>query len=164
MWPEQIDPAALKARNLVDVGHLASNLLREGGVSGPPTPQNLVALLEPGRSVIVERRSLPRGLHGQIVPDRLGWTILLNESDHPRAQRLSLYHEAFHILRRSRGLFGDEDYRYLEWLANAFAYRVLMPRDWLATALKQTADTRRLATLFFVPLTAMRARLKELGR
>lgn len=163
-WPERVDFAARRVAHLADVGRLAEDLLQTAGVCTPPTPENAVAFLDPGRRVEVKQRPLERGLHGLVARDVLGWIIHLNEGDHPYVQRFTLFHEGFHIIRRSRRLFVDEDYQYIEWLARAFAIRVLMPRRWLFDALKETRDVRRLCARFKVNRPVMMERLKDMGR
>ncbi len=145
------DPAALRVRDLAVMAHIAGKLLRQGGVTGPPVPENLVALCDPGRRVLVEERPLARGQHGVVQRDSLGWLIIVDQRAPRVVQRYTLFHEGFLIIRRARGLaLAGDGLHYLEWLANAFANRVLMPREWVYEALRTTTDLRRLCEMFYV--------------
>jgi Zn-dependent peptidase ImmA (M78 family) len=143
---------------------LADQLLREGGVGGPPVPANLVAFCDLSRPVYVFRRRLGPGLRGVVKPSRHGWLILIEESLSRSAQRFSVFHEAFHVLQRARGVLSHGDPHYQEWLADAFAARALMPGPWLEEALRQTQDQDALAYRFRVSRAALAARLRDLAR
>ncbi|MCL4465309.1 MAG: ImmA/IrrE family metallo-endopeptidase [Chloroflexi bacterium] len=152
------------ARDKAELEALASRLLRQGGVGAPPVPANLVAFCDPSRPVYIFRRRLGWGHRGVVKPSRHGWLILVEESLSRSAQRFSIFHEAFHVLQRAQGILPHGGADYQEWLANAFAARVLMPGPWLEEALRQTADVDVLAYRFRVGRAAIEARLRELTR
>ncbi len=146
--------------DLANVEQEAAQLLSLSGVFKPPTPSNLISLFDPGSRVIIVTRHISP-LRGAIQPDPRGWVIVLNSQLPRGAQRFSLFHEGFHILQRIGAVSLAGPAEYGEWLADQFAARILMPRQWV-TELAPKADLQRLCAIFKVSQAAMRRRLKEL--
>lgn len=153
--------AARAMSDLAMLEYKANDLLILGGVSRPPVPENVIALFDPPHAIRIERR--PLGLIRAIL-DQMGdrWLIVLNSRLPKSAQRFSLFHEGYHILqRRMTAPAGDDSYN--EWLADGFAARVLMPREWVMQARTKIVNTAQLGRVFGVSERAMQRRLRELG-
>lgn len=146
--------------DLATVESEANHLLALGGVVRPPTPSNLISLFDPGGRILMVSRPIAP-LRGVIQPDPRGWLIVLNSQLPYSAQRFTLFHEGFHILQRLGAAPVTGPAEYGEWLADQFAARILMPRQWV-TELAPKADLQRLCAIFKVSQAAMRRRLKEL--
>ncbi len=153
--------AARAMSDLAMLEYEANHLLALGGVTHPPVPENVIALFDPPHAIRIERR--PLGLIRAIL-DQMGdrWLIVLNSRLPRNAQRFSLFHEGYHILQRTLMMpAGDEAYN--EWLADGFAARLLMPRQWVMQASLKVADAAQLGRVFGVSERAMQKRLRELG-
>ncbi len=145
---------------------LAQSYLKKAKVSSPPVPSHLVEFADKRRDV--EVRPIPlSSYHGAIWRLEDAWVIHVNEHDSPEKQRLTLFHEAFHILAHSRAtpVFrtrSSEKGAFNELLAENFSYHVLMPRNWIEEKWSELKDVRSMAELFMVSEPAMLLRLKSL--
>lgn len=116
-----------------------------------------------------EVRSIPlRAYHGAVwhLQDRA--VIYLNANDSPDKQRLTLFHEAFHILVHSKTVPVIEKQpghynSFIEMLADYFAGCIVMPRNLVQEKWAQFKDIKRLAAAFHVTESAMWIRLEGLG-
>ncbi len=165
-WNGDSAYTARAVRDLGEVEQLASCLLPAAGISAPPVPENIVAFCDSGRPVKIYRRPLG-AMHGLLEPSPEGWLIIVNERLPRGAQRFSIAHEAFHLLQRSGRVclphVGGGGPEYQEWLADAFAARLLMPRRWLVEISARRVDLGMLAYIFRVSRRAMERRLGELA-
>ena len=96
------------------------------------------------------------------------WVIQLNKDDDRATQRLTLFHEAFHILARCKTtpVFRQsrpEESVFNELLAGGFAACILMPRQWVREKWVEVKDLGRMAEIFDVPKALMCIRLRFLG-
>ncbi|MBI2869341.1 MAG: ImmA/IrrE family metallo-endopeptidase [Chloroflexi bacterium] len=145
---------------------LAVKYLKMGGVKAPPVPSAIINLVDPGRSI--EIRPVPlKAYHGAIWRIDDGWVVHLNSGDTREQQRLTLFHEAFHILAHCRATpvfkkAGNNRGSFNELLAENFACHALMPRRLVEEGWRQTGDVSRMAGMFGVPESAMTARLRSL--
>jgi len=146
---------------------LARKYLKMGKVHRPPVPAGLVRLFD--RQHTIEVRQLPlKVYHGAIWNQKDGWVIQLKESDSSATKRLTLFHEAFHILAhcRTTPVFskrGSMVGSFNELLADEFASCLLMPREWVVENWAKVDDLDSIAEIFDVPKPAMCLRLRQLG-
>lgn len=148
--------------DLAGIDRQVQRLLSIGCVTKPPVPSNLIAVFDPGQRVLVKLRPIAP-LRGVVQPDPRGWGIVIDSTLPRGAQRFSLFHEGFHILQRTGAVRFDGPAEYGEWLADQFAARILMPREWVTELAKKANDLQQLCAIFKVSREAMSKRLKELG-
>lgn len=146
--------------DLAELESVADRILDLGGISRPPVPENLVSVFDPSSSVIIAARKLGV-VRALLRPDPQGWTIIVNASLSRYARRFSIFHEGFHILQRTGAVPNGHSEEYSEWLADAFAARILMPRRWLLEMVTKCSQ-EELSARFKVSYTALERRLKEL--
>jgi len=148
--------------------HLALDLLTDAGIMKPPVPLDLVSQADPDRKVEILHYPLKK-CHGAAWDIEGKWIIYLNEHDIPEIQRVTAFHEAFHILQRRHGKqFTDHKGKccggtFDELLANYFAVSVLMPRKWVAAIWPHEKDIDKLATIFNVTQPTVQIRLRRFG-
>ncbi len=145
---------------------LAAKYLRRGRVRKAPVPSPLIALIDRDRNIDIRLVPL-KVYHGAIWQLDDTWVINLNSHDPPEMRRLTLFHEAFHILAHCRATpvfkkVRSEKGSFNELLAENFAHHVLMPRKLLQEKWAQIQDPLVLARHFEVPQSAMISRLKSL--
>lgn len=149
------------------VERIAEKYVKMGGIDSPPVPTVLIGLFD--RRYSVEVRLVPLTIyHGAIWKIDRSWVVQLNKNDTPDRQRLSLFHEAFHILahRKCIPVFrkrGTKIGSFNELLADYFAGCILMPREWVKERWAEVKDLSKMAKIFDVPQSAMCIRLKRLG-
>lgn len=148
---------------------LAEKLLKKGRISSLPVPIELISLADEKRSVEVRVLCL-KACHAAIWRLNDVWLIQLADNCTPARNRLTLFHEAFHILAHCRcnstPIFekrGTEQGSFNELLADYFSMCVLMPREWLKVKWAEVADLDRMAKIFDVPKSTMWFRLRELN-
>ena len=146
---------------------LAQNYLKKGGICYPPVPSELVSVIADKQSV--EVRLVPiTNYHGAIWRIKEGWVIQLKESDPPDEQRLTLFHETFHMVAhiKSTPVFsrrGHVPAPFNEMLASYFAVCILMPGKWIKEEWAELRDIKKTAEIFGVPQRTVVFRLKRLG-
>jgi len=145
---------------------LAQSILREEGISCPPVPSELVSMADD--QYPVEVRLVPlKCYHGAIWFLKDSWVIHLNKNDSPSSRRLTLFHEAFHILAHTRAnpVFRKRNVNlgsFNELLAECFAAAILMPRKWVEVKLAEGNNVHQMAKIFDVTERAIWCRLKVL--
>ena len=157
----KLETARRAMLDLAEIDRQVRRLLSIGCVTKPPVPSNLISVFDPGKRIFVKSRPIAP-LRGVIQPDLRGWGIVIDTQLPNGAKRFSLFHEGFHILQRTGAVRFDGPAEYGEWLADQFAARILMPRQWV-TQIAPKADVQRLCATFKVSQAAMKRRLRELG-
>ena len=154
-------------RMLQLVEMLAQQWQLRGRVYQLPVPNELVSLADEAHPI--EVRFVPlKTHHGATWCLSEGWVIQLRKNDSSARKRLTLFHEAFHILTHCkatpvfRGKRPAKNF-FNELLADCFAACILMPREWVQERWAEVHDLDRMAELFDVPKPAMCANLKRLG-
>jgi hypothetical protein len=148
---------------------LTDRCLKKYKFCQPPVPIELVNRL--GIRPPIEVRVVPlKSYHGAVWHLRDGWVIQLNAKDPPGRQRVTLFHETFHILAHSKAapvpVFrrrGISEGHFNEMLADYFASNILMPKSWVTEEWAEVKDLGRMADLFQVTELAMWIRLRTLG-
>ncbi|MFC1983509.1 ImmA/IrrE family metallo-endopeptidase [Chloroflexota bacterium] len=146
---------------------LANKYIKQSKLNHPPVITELIKQLDISPSI--EIRTLPlKASHGAIWHLEDGWVIHLNAEDKPAAQRVTLFHEVFHILAHSRAtpVFrkrGIKEGSFNEMLADYFAGCILMPKEWVKEKWKEVNDLKRIAEIFQVTEVSMWVRLKLMG-
>ena len=158
-----MDETVAAMGDLERLERIIDHLLNGAGIISPPVPINIVALIDPSMPVRIVERQL-QVYRAALKPSAGRWLIIVNQSLPRAAQRFSIAHEAFHILQRN-GFATSKDHvsPYVEWLANQFAARVLMPRRWVVELAPKARNARHLAGIFYVSEKAMSRRLGELN-
>ena len=146
---------------------LANKYLEKAAVTQPPTSTELIRHLDASQPV--EVRFLPlKVYHGAIWKLDDGWVIHINANDAPDRQRVTLFHEVFHILAHYKAtpVFRKRGIKmgfFNEMLADYFAGCILMPKVWVEKKWAEVKDVRRMAEIFRVTELAMWIRLKTMG-
>ncbi|MCL5265507.1 MAG: ImmA/IrrE family metallo-endopeptidase [Chloroflexi bacterium] len=151
-------------RAVVDLGLVeqhANYLLALGGVVKPPVSSNLISVFDTASRILVVVKPIAP-LRGVVQRDPRGWSIVIDKGLPRGAKRFTLFHEGFHILLELGTIQIPGPEQYLEWLADAFAARVLMPRRWLVESVKKAGDINQLCATYQVSHRAINRRLKEL--
>jgi|GEM_PF-1060001 len=151
------------------VEKLATKYLYHGQVFRPPVPLELVSLADRIHPIEVRLVSL-KTCHGALWRVSEGWIIHLNKNDTSATNRLTLFHEAFHILAHCKSIHTPvfETARsvqgsFNELLADFFAISVLIPQKWVEQTWAEIKDLNRMASIFDVPKPALWFRLRTLG-
>lgn len=122
--------------------------------------------------IIIKREELASDISGKLKMEDGVWVMTVN-SQHPVVrQRYTLGHELGHYLnhRDSKKSFEDSVFfrssqkSSMEYMADQFAARLLMPESDINTLLKNGVKTvKEMASEFDVSLEAMKYRLEQLG-
>jgi Zn-dependent peptidase ImmA (M78 family) len=141
-------------------------LLKRSGVSTPPVPNDIIAILP--RVMTVTESQMP--CSGSAHWTGQHWLIVLSAEEPFVRQRFSLFHETKHVIdhRVSRWLYPvsrDRDSSALsERIADHFAGCVLMPKPWITSLyFSGCTDLAELASIFAVSQKAVEVRLHNLG-
>ena len=146
---------------------LAKKYVKQAELNQPPVVTELVEQFDISPSI--EIRTLPlKAYHGALWHLEDGWVIHLNAEDKPARQRVTLFHEFFHILAHSRAtpVFrkrGIKEGLFNEMLADYFARCILMPKGWVKETWAEVKDLKRIAEIFQVTQVSMWIRLKAMG-
>jgi len=146
---------------------LAQKLLTRGRVHSPPVPNKIYRLADEQRPIEIHPLPL-KVYHGAIWHLRDGWVIQLKADDTPASQRLTLFHEVFHILAHCKTIpvFSKRQAvqgSFNELLADYFACCILLPREWVKKKWIEVNDLDRMAEIFEAPKSVMWLRLRQLG-
>lgn len=149
------------------IENLADKYLNKAKLDQPPVTEDLLRHfnINPG----IEIRRLPlKAYHGAVWQLEDGWIIHINREDKPERQRVTLFHEIFHILAHWRGnpVFrkrGVEEGLFNEMLADFFAGCLLMPESWVREKWTDIKDLKQMAEVFQVTEVSMWIRLKTMG-
>lgn len=149
------------------VEKLASRYLTRGSVRTIPVPTDIIALFDDEHPIKVHLIPLT-AYHGALWFVNSSWIIQLNDTDTLAKRRITLFHEAFHIIahNKTNPIFkkiGTTYGCFNELLADHFARCLLIPREWIVRKWKENKDFNSLVKIFDVPQSAMCFRLKRLG-
>jgi len=151
------------------VERLAEEYLETLKADCPPVPTELAFLSDEQSDV--EIREIPLKLcAGALWRWKGRWVIYLKSDDSRARQRLTIFHEVFHILAHSRATAAPafkkrEQNRgaFNELVADSFGLFVLTPRQCVNIIWAKYNDLDKMAQIFAVPESAMWLRLKLLG-
>lgn len=122
--------------------------------------------------ITVRYEELPSTQSGYIRSNGDDYTIGINAKHHPKRQRFTLGHELGHyFLHRGKNVEFEDEIMYriensssIEYAANEFAARLLIPQDRLEERIKEgMTDLKELADYFEVSIEAMRYRVLSLN-
>jgi len=172
---DQFDPTSYDFREPRDgmifpvVEKLAEKLLKKGNISSLPIPIELISLADEKRPVEVRVLRL-KACHAAIWRLNDVWLIQLADHCSSARNKLTLFHEAFHILAHcccnSTPAFekrGSKQGSFNELLADYFSMCVLMPREWVRVKWAEVEHIDKMAETFEVPKSTMWFRLRELS-
>lgn len=145
---------------------LVEKSLKSSGLRMPPVPNSLVYMLAENTSVEIRHIAM-KAYSGAIWKVKGCWIIFLNANDDVRHQRITLFHEAFHMLAHCKGVpvfkkVDRDEGSFNELLGDDFAYQILMPQKWVEREWRRQQDVVVLANMFDVPEDAMQLRLETL--
>jgi Zn-dependent peptidase ImmA (M78 family) len=146
---------------------LAQRYLEMGEVSSPPVPDSLIEDIA-CQTDNIEVRLVPlTAYHGALWHIDDSWIIQLNKNDSHAVRRLTLFHEAFHILAHSCSTpvfrkISCSKGSFNELLAEYFTYQVLMPAEWVKNKWVEVQAPDIMAEIFNVPKSAMATVLRSL--
>jgi hypothetical protein len=147
------------------VEKLAYHWLNKAGARDPPTPSEIISVFDAQHPVEVRLVDM-KCHHGAIWYIDNEWVVQLNLNDDPLVRRLTLFHEAFHIISRIKfNIFEsapNNNGQFYECLAEYFALCLLMPAVWIDDLWHQTCDLDKISRILQAPLSAVYIRLKYL--
>ena len=146
---------------------LANKYIKKAKLNQPPITTELIRQFDISPGVEIHPLRL-RAYHGAVWHLENGWVIHVNTEDKPTRQRVTLFHEIFHILAHDRAtpVFrkqGSKRGLFNEMLADYFARCVLMPNRWVNEKWAEVKDLKRIAEIFQVTQVSMWIRLKTMG-
>ena len=132
-----------------------------------PVPDNLIISSPDGVPIEVRKVAL-KANHGAVWRMDDAWLIHLNSASSPARQRLTLYHEVFHILAHSKGDTSfkhseNHDVYFFEFLADHFAADILTPKDIVRARWQEVQDVIKMAQLFSIPAPIMYGIIRNMG-
>lgn len=122
--------------------------------------------------LVIRREQMPSNVSGYFKNENGKWIIGVNQAHHPNRQKFTMAHELGHyILHKEKDinivdttLFRNEESDSVEYMANEFASKLLMPedevRELVAEGVKNIGD---LAECFGVSASAMKYRVLSMG-
>ncbi len=156
---------------LVDLDSIRNKAIEEGYVDGNRFDiENFIKKKYP--NIIIKREKLASDISGKLTKEDGVWIMTVN-SLHPSVrQRYTLGHELGHYLNHRDSIKSFEDSVFfrssqkssMEYMADQFAARLLMPESDINALLKSGVKTvKEMAFKFDVSLEAMKYRLEQLG-
>lgn len=149
------------------IHNLAALWLRKGRVRTVPVPSDLINLMDENNQV--EIRKIPmKAYSGAIWKVQDSWIIYLNSNESPQHQRVTLFHEAFHLLAHQNGIpvfkkTNDLRGSFNELLGDDFSLQILMPKELVLKEWDRHHSSEILAEKFDVPPDAVDARIEALN-
>jgi Zn-dependent peptidase ImmA (M78 family) len=154
---------------LGDIDDIISKATKDGFVKG-----SVVDILQIVKSfgIVVNEVDLPSTKSGYLTKIDDKWVIGVNKNHSTRRKKFTIAHEfAHYCLHKSDKnnfvdtlFFRDENLTSIEYAANAFAAKLLMPDDPLNDAIKKgVVSLRELADIFDVSFLAIKKRVTGLG-
>jgi len=147
---------------------LSQHWLQRLEVDCAPVASDLITRFVPTHDITVRVLAL-KACHGAVWKiNDTSWIIYVNKIDSREEQRITLFHEAFHILAHQQTNFKyrhiNKRTRYLsEYMAEYFALHFLLPDNWLQRDWINKPNIQSLALKYQVPRSAVLYRLKELN-
>ena len=156
---------------LVDLESIRNKAREEGYVNGNRFDVERF-IRDKYPTIIIKREALASDISGKLKNENGVWVMIVN-SKHPSVrQRYTLCHELGHYLNHRDSVKSFEDSVFfrisqkssMEYMADQFAARLLMPESNIKTLLKRNVKTvKEMASIFDVSLEAMKYRLEQLG-
>jgi len=148
------------------VESLADKYIEQSAITQPPVPAQIIDTFDIERPVEIRPVSL-KAYQGAVWHTKDGWVIHLNKEESLESQRVTLFHEAFHILAHTKSMpvfrkRGVTEGIFNELLADYFAGCILTPKKWVAGKWAETNDLKRMAEIFQVTELTMWFRLKTM--
>lgn len=141
----------------------AEEILKSFNITKPPVDTILVNKLFRGIHIDISDDFFEDEVTGFSYSHKGKWYILLNGKVPLGAQRFTLFHELFHMLRSEPGFSRDDaKSRLRESRADAFAASILMPARWFRREWEKCNDINQMAEFFFVSPSAVKIRLMNL--
>ncbi len=148
------------------VERLANKYIEQSNITQPPIPVQIIDIFGIDHPVEIRPVSL-KAYQGAIWYTDDGWVIHLNRHESLGSQRITLFHEIFHIIAHTKStpVFRQRGIRegfFNELLADYFAGCVLTPQKWVSEKWAETNDLKRMVEIFQVTELAMWFRLKTM--
>lgn len=133
---------------------------------------NYVSSTNPNEPLALEYVNMDPATSGSLTYKSGLWTIRVNKNHNERRQRFTVAHELGHYMmhRNKAEAFTDEIFfrteskEGIEYRANEFASKLLMPEDRVRKAIAEgVRNLGQLAERFYVSSPAMKVRVQELG-
>ena len=146
---------------------LAERWLRKARIRRVPVPTDIIMMMaDEGR---IEIRDIPmKAYSGAIWRVQGTWIIYINSYDSPQQKRVTLFHEAFHLLAHTYGIpvfkkTNDTRGSFNELLGDDFSLQMLMPRSLIVPEWERVRSVEAIAREFDVPVDAARSRVRSLN-
>jgi hypothetical protein len=150
------------------VERVSRDWLKRSHILNPPVPSELIYKFIPRQNLSI--RHLPlKACHGALWKIRnSSWIIYLNDKDSDTEKRITLFHEAFHILAHFNiGVTYRKQIKqegsFSEYLADSFALKLLLPENWIRKDWFNSGRVAEIALKYQVPQEAVCLRLRELN-
>jgi hypothetical protein len=148
------------------VERLANKYIEKSNVTQPPVPTEIIDVFDIDRPVEIRPVSL-KAYQGAIWYIDDTWVLQLNKQEPPESQRVTLFHEIFHVIAhiKSTPIFrqrGIQEGFFNELLADYFAGCILTPRKLVAEKWADVKELKRMAEIFQVTELTMWFRLKTM--
>ncbi len=146
----------------IEVQSDAEEVLKMFKIYEPPVPTAIITKVFKTATIDVNSFFEDEVL-GFVYPNSGNWHILINENLPLGAQRFTVFHELYHMLKSEPGFCRQTPEGELrESKANVFAANILMPARWFRKEWEKSFDVEIMARKFFVSPSAVRVRLKNL--
>lgn len=148
------------------VERLANKYLEQSNITQPPVPAQIIDTFDIDRPVEIRPVSL-KAYQGAVWYTDGSWVVHLNNQEPPVSQRVTLFHEIFHIIAHTKStpVFRQRGIRegfFNELLADYFAGCILTPRKLVAEKWAEVNELKRMTEIFQVTELAMWFRLKTM--
>ena len=126
----------------------------------------------PKDPIVIRKKAMDNYMSGSLTYENGTWIMTVNSNQHPRRQRFTLAHELGHyILHKEKNaefqdstFFRSSNMDNLEYMANDFAAKLLMPDDivkkFIDRGVRNLGD---LANKFEVSVAAMKFKVEKMG-
>ena len=148
------------------VERLANKYIEQSTITQPPVPAQIIDTFDIERPVEIRPVSL-KAYQGAVWYTDDRWVIHLNSQEPLGSQRITLFHEIFHIIAHAKStpVFRQRGARggfFNELLADYFAGCILTPRKWVLGKWAEVKELKRIAEIFQVTELTMWFRLKRM--
>lgn len=154
---------------LGNIDSIIANASKDGFIQGYNV--NIESIIQQ-QNIQIKRVDLPSSTSGYLTKENDAWIIGINKNHHHHRQRYTLAHEFAHFcLHKSENdyfedeiFFRDENQTSIEFAANAFAAKLLMPDEILNSAIQSgITSLKELAEKFDLSTLAIKHRILSLG-
>jgi len=156
---------------IVGVSDIIKKAQKQGWYSG--NSLNIENVVKSFKDITVRKEQMQSNVSGYFKNENGKWIIGINQTHHPNRQKFTMAHELGHfILHKAKDVnivdttfFRNDETDSVEYLANEFASKLLMPEDKVKDLIDNQGikNIGELAEQFGVSASAMKYRVLSLG-